>query len=155
MRTGLTDLTSHGTPRKRWRDLHVDIKVRIMHRVEVQINGCWIWTGTTNRAGYGHLHVGNNKLKYAHRVSYEAFIGPIPDGFVIDHLCKVPSCVNPGHLEAVTQRENVMRSQGVGAINARKTRCPNGHPYDSLTSLGRRRCSTCHKAAVANWKVKQ
>ncbi len=66
-------------------------------------SGCWFWLGALSR-GYGSL-----KNARAHRVAYEMTIGPIPEGLVIDHLCRVTSCVNPDHLEAVTQAENVRR----------------------------------------------
>jgi len=92
-------------------------------------SGCWIWTGSTNGAGYGELRV-NNKKVYAHRWSMENVKGvPIPDGMVIDHLCRNPSCVNPAHLEIVTQSTNTQRGVGIGRPAA--TTCKNGHPYDA------------------------
>lgn len=95
-------------------------------------SGCWIWHGATGggKVRYGVFSAQNRKLVVAHRWSYEYFVGPIPAGLVIDHLCKVSLCVNPDHLEPVTQRENLMRSDTLQARNAAKTRCPQGHPYD-------------------------
>lgn len=71
-------------------------------------DGCWIWTGKQDGGGYGRLPR-DGGLVGAHRAFYEAFVAPIPDGLQLDHLCRVPSCVNPLHLEPVTQTENVRR----------------------------------------------
>jgi hypothetical protein len=89
---------------------------------------CWIWTGAKIKHGYGHFRL-NRKSILAHRVAYEWLVGPIPEGLEPDHLCRVPSCVNPGHIEPVTQRENVLRGTSFAALNARKTHCPHGHEY--------------------------
>lgn len=69
-------------------------------------SGCWLWTGGTDDSGYGRILVGNDRLK-AHRYSYSLHIGPIPAGSYICHRCDVPSCVNPSHLFAGTQQDNV------------------------------------------------
>lgn len=69
---------------------------------------CWLWTGTRTRAGYGHFDF-HGETQIAHRVSHELFKGPIPDGFVIDHLCRTHHCVNPHHIEAVTDKQNLWR----------------------------------------------
>jgi hypothetical protein len=81
---------------------------RFTNRIEVT-QTCWFWTGSLNDLGYPKLSMSHNTSVYAHRVSHELFKGPIPDGLVIDHLCCVPACVNPDHLEAVTQQENLRR----------------------------------------------
>ena len=73
-------------------------------KVETLSTGCWEWTGHVNNAGYGRV-----KNDYAHRLAYEMFVGPIPDGADLDHLCRRRSCVNPAHLEPVTRSENVRR----------------------------------------------
>ena len=80
----------------------------VPQRYERADNGCWIWTGQTTIAGYGQF-TRNRKTIYAHRAMYESEVGPIPEGLVIDHLCRTPSCVNPAHLEPVTNAENVRR----------------------------------------------
>lgn len=103
--------------------------------------GCWFWTGALTR-GYGSFNTGG-KRKYAHRLAYEELVGPIPDGLQIDHLCRVPNCVNPEHLEPVTQRENLRRGNSPPAMNAAKTTCPQGHPYDVVNEHGHRGCKTC------------
>lgn len=78
-------------------------------------NGCWLWTGTTNPAGYGRFWL-DGKRVYPHRFAYEMSVGPIADGLQIDHLCRTPRCCNPQHLEAVTPQINSMRSRRWAAI---------------------------------------
>lgn len=113
----------------------------------VVVGSCWIWGGSVGSNGYGNFWVGGT-AKSAHRVFYEWASGPIPEGLQIDHLCKNKLCVKPEHLEAVTPRENCMRSEGMGAINARKPGCSCGRPYDRTTKLGARWCSVCRAARV-------
>lgn len=122
-----------------WRK-RLPLKERLMRHVR-KTASCWLWEGATIPAGYGHLHL-NGTNTFAHRLAYELANGPIPEGLTIDHLCRVPACVNPSHLEAVTMRENVLRGKGPAAKNARKTHCPYGHAYDVIASH-RRRCSQC------------
>lgn len=119
------------------------IRERFDAKADRQDGGCWLWTMSLDNEGYGRLKInGNSKL--AHRISYEQYVGVIPNGLTIDHLCRVRSCVNPSHLEAVTHVANVMRGVGVGAVNAAKTHCPQGHEYDYVeASTGRRRCHSC------------
>lgn len=90
--------------------------------------GCWLWTGHVIWSGYGHFSVKSRPVK-AHRFAYEMLVGPIPDDLQLDHLCRVPCCVNPAHLEPVTARENTLRSGGTSAVNARKTHCIHGHEF--------------------------
>jgi hypothetical protein len=109
---------------------------------------CWLWTGAKNNRGYGQFLGDTDRLVLAHRFSYELAIGPIPQGLTLDHLCRTPLCVNPAHLEAVTLRVNILRSESTSALNARKTHCPKGHPYagDNLVVWGKtRRCRTCSR----------
>jgi hypothetical protein len=73
------------------------------------VTPCWIWRGGFFRTGYGRIAVGQRKARVAHRVYYERFKGAVPDGMMLDHLCEVKSCVNPGHLEAVSAAENTRR----------------------------------------------
>jgi len=117
---------------------------------------CWLWTAKKSR-GYGHLRVGNT-FRSAHRISYEWSKGPIPDGLQIDHLCQVRACVNPAHLEAVTARTNLFRSDTPAARNAAKTHCPQNHPYDDINGYkwgGLRYCKTCRKHRAARWYQQQ
>lgn len=111
-------------------------------------SGCWLWTEALKGKGYGGFYLAGKDAR-AHRVSYELYVGAIPCGLTIDHLCRNKSCVNPDHLEAVTNRENVLRGVGTSAENARKTHCPQGLPFDELNtqweSRGRRRCGRCNR----------
>lgn len=90
----------------------VDLETRFNRFVEVQADGCWLWTGRMNRHGYGQItaHYPKDKTYRAHRLAYELYKGPIPEGLHIDHLCCNASCVNPDHLEAVTSEENARRA---------------------------------------------
>lgn len=90
-------------------------QIRIWDRVSVPSDQsqCWTWQGHLDQGGYGRLTMdgGHRALKRrAHRCMYELLVGPIPDGLQLDHLCSNPSCVNPTHLEPVTNRENTIRS---------------------------------------------
>lgn len=78
----------------------------------VELTGdCWIWAGVVGNSGYGKFTDGH-KNRYAHRISYELFIGPIEGGNVIDHVCQIKACVNPNHLRQVTQSENLYAANG-------------------------------------------
>jgi hypothetical protein len=118
--------------------------------ISIDDAGCWLWTGAGS-GRYGQL-MRNSVNLYAHRYTYELLVGPIPPGLQIDHLCRVTSCVNPAHLEAVTPLENTRRSRG----NVSKTHCPQGHPYsgDNLGRWrGRRYCRTCRIACCRAWRA--
>lgn len=116
----------------------MDVEGRFWGKVQVT-DGCWLWTAGTDGKGYGKFHL-DGRARRAHRVSYEWTIGPIPPGLTLDHLCRNRACVRPSHLEPVGQAENTRRSpMAPTTVNAGKTRCPKGHPYDEInTYLGRR-----------------
>lgn len=88
-----------------------DLTVRFWRYVRKTPTGCWLWSGKRSR-GYGQLYDERcGRTVGAHRISYELLVGPIPFGRVIDHLCQVKHCVNPAHLEQVSNRENTIRAR--------------------------------------------
>lgn len=93
-------------------------------------SGCWLWSGALNSGGYGCFNFGGSKGRGAHRVAYQVLVGEIPAGLHLDHLCRTRCCVNPAHLEPVTQRENCLRGVSPAAIHAKKTHCPKGHLFE-------------------------
>lgn len=131
---------------------------RIRRSVQIDENGCWRWKLGTKPAGYGLITV-SRRRRLAHRVSYETFVGAIPDGLQLDHLCRVRDCVNPAHLEPVSGRENVMRSPiTVAALNSAKTHCPSGHPYDESNTYvwrGERICRTCRSERRRTYRLRR
>lgn len=90
---------------------------RLAQRVASGPGGCWLWTGAADKLGYGRVNV-SGVTRSAHRVSYECYVAEIPDGLTIDHLCRVPACINPWHLEPVPNELNIQR-----AAEARRTQC--------------------------------
>lgn len=124
---------------------------RFLAKVATNPDGCWLWTAHIGRHGYGGFRIGG-KWQLAHRVGWWLHRGEIPDGLVLDHLCRVRRCVNPEHLEAVTLAENIRRGIA-GEVNAArhlaKTHCPHGHPYDEADTGrrpdGRRTCRACRR----------
>lgn len=110
-------------------------------------NGCWLWKSSIWGKGYASL-ARNGRKTSGHKYAYERFVGPVPEGMELDHLCGVRNCVNPAHLEAVTHLENIRRS-----VSARKTHCKHGHPFsgDNLVMVVgsnerfKRGCRECRK----------
>lgn len=132
---------------------------------------CWLWDGLINPVhGYGQVYFGQNCSKPrnqpAHRVAYELMIAEIPEGLVIDHLCRVRSCVNPWHLEPVTTLVNNRRGDGGVAARERKlavTHCPRGHEYSPDNTRYRilktggysRNCRICMRAQCRVYNAKR
>lgn len=120
---------------------------------------CWIWRGSRQSNGYGQINPGGDGLAplRAHRVAYELVRGPIPDGLILDHLCRNPACVNPDHLEPVTYRENAMRGVSPKLVSHRTGICRRGHAMVTLKS-GRKRCRVCarpsHESSNCAWRAK-
>lgn len=128
--------------------------LRAFVRRRVRHDGyCWVWTGHVSRkTGYGQGSPrGERAGSLAHRLSYEAFVGPIPQGMTLDHACRNRPCVNPEHLEPVTSKENVLRGIGRSAVNARRRFCVAGHPLsgDNLYTRpnSHRACRACRREA--------
>lgn len=116
---------------------------------------CWLWEAASHDGGYGLFWI-DGRYEGAHRWSYMQAKGPIPDGLELDHLCRTPACVNPAHLEAVTRQVNQHRSNSVSGLNARKTECPQGHPYDDKNTMvikGHRHCRECSRARTRAWRA--
>lgn len=83
----------------------------------IKSEGCWGWSGTLSPTGYTTLNAERKKW-FGHRVSFEMHIGPIPDGFDIDHKCHNKSCTNPDHLQAVSRKENKENTNGAYKCNS-------------------------------------
>lgn len=103
--------------------------VRLSMAIEAVASGCWEWR-RFRRDGYGLFSPNRGRSVNAHRAVYEINVGPVPDGLVLDHLCRNRACCNPAHLDPVTQQINILRGEGLAADEARRTHCPSGHPYD-------------------------
>jgi hypothetical protein len=134
----------------------VDLKTRLLKRVDKsgpipesrpELGPCWLWLGSLDEDGYGHICRGGRcgSKTTAHRASFEAHVGIVPNGLQLDHLCRVRRCVNPDHLEPVTCAVNIARGK-TGESNRLKSHCRNGHPYDQKNTYfynGSRYCRAC------------
>lgn len=123
------------------------LRERFDSKVLKRDSGCWEWSGAHFQAtGYAIFNVpsdrdGRWRPRTAHRVSYELYVGPIPDGLFIDHLCRNHGCVNPEHLEPVTPQDNVLRGEAPCAISVRENRCAKGHEFTPANTYLRRRAN--------------
>ena len=124
-----------------------DTRLRERFWAKVNKNGdCWLWTAQLTDEGYGRFAMpsgtpGRYIPTNAHRVAYELEVGPIPAGLHIDHLCRTRNCVRPDHLEPVTPRQNVLRSEPPN-----RTHCPQRHEYTPENTRrvnGKRHCRKC------------
>ncbi len=149
------------------------VKPVLLAKIAIDADGCWLWTGTINENGYGKL-IYRGRQTRAHRVSHEAFKGPIPVGLDVDHLCHDPlacnggkmckhrRCINPDHLKAATRKDNLNRGAQPDKIwKARKaiTHCPSGHAYTEYNTIkktrGDRQCRECCRVRSAAYNKKK
>ncbi|MFI5649963.1 HNH endonuclease signature motif containing protein [Streptomyces anulatus] len=128
--------------------------------------GCILRTSGIDRDGYSLIREGSGKTRRAHRVAYELLVGPIPSGLHLDHLCHTEDascpggpaclhrrCINPRHLDPVTNAENAARS-----VNARKTHCTNGHEFTAANTRidrGHRVCRACDRESSLRYKARR
>lgn len=137
-----------------------ELRGRILRRVVVDRDtGCWVWPGA--HYIYGYIKI-RGKQHYVHRVAYELWKGPIPDGLQMDHLCRRTLCCNPDHLEAVTAKENVRRAGKAarqkggfvrGAQLQARTHCPSGHEFTTENTRFWRGARVCRTCAAANQRA--
>lgn len=125
-----------------------DLPARFWRNVDTS-GACWLWL-TPRADGYGRVQIGWVRRR-AHVWAWEAVNGPVPEGLVLDHLCRQRACVRPEHLRPVTPRENTMApgSLAVAKAHAERTHCPHGHAYTTENTIrrdGKRRCRTCVNA---------
>jgi hypothetical protein len=126
------------------------LPVKIKLKINIDSNNCWLWSGAINKSGYSLITRKHKQIRL-HRWVYEQFYNEIPQGLVIDHLCRVRHCVNPDHLEAVTLKENVLRGDAAKPRKFKKEYCIRGHKFDELNTLYqnykgkiRRSCKICY-----------
>ena len=122
-----------------------DIESRIREYSRKTDAGCWEWVAAKMPNGYGKCSF-RGKVWLVHRASYTHFVGEIPEGLTIDHLCRNRACCNPAHLEPVPIRENTMRGEALSAKNHKKTHCKRGHALDGYNlrmASGSRQCRVC------------
>lgn len=119
---------------------------RALADLDQPAEGCWEWSGKLNDSGYGYFRVGR-RIHRVHIVTYEHFVGPVPEGLELDHLCRNRACARPDHLEAVTHAENIRRAA------AARTHCVRDHPFAGanlrIDSRGRRVCVACVQGRTA------
>lgn len=122
-------------PREEWEG-------RFWDKVE-KTETCWLWTSTVNSKGYAHFKL-QNRQKTAHRLAYLLTGASLSEELHLDHLCRNRRCVNPAHMEPVSHRENILRGEGLAAVNARKETAMCGHPFNEDIGKGHRRCRECY-----------
>lgn len=127
---------------------------RFLLKLTALDDGCWTWIGAKDTGGYGRVRI--DKVAHAaHRISYQHFVGAIPEGHDLDHICRRRDCVNPDHLEPVTRQENVQR----GLKGRLVTHCAQGHEYDEqntrIRANGRRACRACNREAARRFRERR
>lgn len=138
-------------------------RARLFSRLVIDTEtGCLLWIGAKTPKGYGRITL-DKRSREVHRVMWEIFEGPIPEGHHLDHVkergCVHRNCANVAHLEPVTPAENNIRSTSPTALNARKTECSKGHPFDEANTYlmpdGGRSCQTCRREARRRFRDKR
>ena len=129
---------------------------RFQRMYKVVPGGCWMWMHLRTHLDYGRFCF-EGKWRLAHRVGYQLLKGPIPDGLTLDHLCRNTWCVNPDHMDPVTQKENNLRGNSLAAWRARQTHCKRGHAFDEANtyrdrSSNRRYCIACRAVTGEAWR---
>lgn len=135
--------------RRKWR-VFLKHPHNFWKKVEKSEYGCWLWRGLVMPDGYGQVQMKGARARVAHRVAYEEIKGAIPEGLVLDHLCRVRHCVNPAHLEPVTLAENTARGIGITVKNSLKRFCKRGHPFTEENTYRKgshRGCKACRMAS--------
>lgn len=134
-----------------------DVDRVILNTIPLTESGCWVWLGYVTEKGYPMGYIDGKNVR-VHRWLYQKLFGNVGE-LTIDHKCKVRSCVNPSHLEAVTRGENSLRGDGPTAINKRKLLCHKGHEFDSTVKRSSgavvRRCSICHNQRTRDCRIKK
>jgi hypothetical protein len=129
---------------------------RLFSRLIIDPSGCLLWTGARTPLGYGHMAVDGHYVG-VHTLTYKLFCGPIQDRYDIDHLCRIPPCAAPAHLEAVPHRINCLRGISPIALRAGNTHCPQNHEYTPANTYvdrkGKRHCRTCNIAKCRQWRL--
>jgi hypothetical protein len=123
-----------------------------------EATGCWEWTASLTPLGYGRFSFRGKHPASAHRAAYILYVGEIPEGLSLDHLCRNPKCINPSHLEPVTHKENVLRGEGIAALNARKIECIRGHEFTTENTIidgNRRQCRACKNMHNTNDRIRR
>lgn len=126
------------------------IKRLLLKKVLIDPNTeCWLWQGHVGPDGYARSVFLNKKQESVHRVSYLTFVGEIPGGMAIDHICRNRKCCNPKHLQVLSVKENTLLGIGPTARNRKKTHCPRGHAFDEsntyIDTRNARKCRACVK----------
>ena len=137
------------------------LPARFWDKVQPQPNGCWLWAAGRFGNGYSQFWW-RGRQQPAHRIAYQVLVGPIYEGLESDHLCRIPACVNPSHIEPVTRRENTMRGDAPAINRARmlaKTVCLRGHPFDNVNTYhrpdGYRGCKACQRMLVREYRCRE
>lgn len=129
---------------------------KFISKVAVMADDCWLWLDALDDLGYGRFRFDSQSPhELAHRVGYRLLRGPIPEGLVLDHLCRRPQCVNPWHMEAVTQRVNILRGESPAAVNAIRERCSEGHLLTARADGRGRVCRPCQARNSRAYRARQ